>query len=93
MAFTEDLDAFLSTDDFAVTATLGASTFSVIFDRAHLESLGISTTQPVLVAKTSDVSSATRGTSITVNGTAYTVMDNQPDGTGMSTLILEVPNA
>ncbi len=90
MAFTENLDAFLSVDEFAVSATLGASTFSVIFDRAHLESLGISATQPVAVAKTSDVSSATRGTSITINGTAYTVMDNQPDGTGMTTLLLEV---
>lgn len=92
MAFTENLDAFLSTDEFAVSATLGASTFSVIFDRAHLESLGISTTQPMLIAKTSDVSSATRGTSITVNGSAYTIMDNQPDGTGISALMLEVPN-
>lgn len=90
MAFTENLDAFLSADEFAVSATLGASTFSVIFDRAHLESLGISATQPVAVAKTSDVSSANKGTSITVNGTAYTVMDNQPDGTGMTTLLLEL---
>lgn len=88
MAFTEDFTPFF--EDFAVSATLGASTFSVIFDRAHLESLGISATQPLLVAKTSDVSSANKGTSITVNGTAYTVMDNQPDGTGMTTLLLEL---
>ena len=87
MAFTEDFTPFF--EDFAVNATLGAAT-KVIFDRAHLESLGISATQPLLVAKTSDVSSANKGTSITINGTAYTVMDNQPDGTGMSTLLLEL---
>lgn len=88
MAFTEDFTPFF--EDFAVNAALGSATFDVIFDRAHLESLGISATQPVALAKTTDVSSATRGTSITINGTAYTVMDNQPDGTGMSTLLLEV---
>lgn len=90
MAFTENLDAFLLEADFAVSATLGASTFKVIFDRAHTEALGINNTTPVCGAKTSDVSSATRGTSITVDGTAYTVIDNQPDGTGMSTLVLQV---
>lgn len=90
MAFTENLDAFLLEADFAVSATIGASTFSVIFDRAHSEALSISHTTPVCMAKTSDVSSATRGTAITIAGTAYTVMDNHPDGTGMSTLILEV---
>jgi hypothetical protein len=89
MAFTEDLSVFLSEADFAVSATLGAATFSVIFDRAHLESLGISSTQPVAVGKTSDLAAATGGTSITIAGTAYVVRDNQPDGTGMSTLILE----
>ncbi len=90
MAFTENYADFFA--DFAVNATMGSATFPVIFDRAHIESLGISATQPVAVAKTSDVSSASRGTSITipVGGTAYKVLDNQPDGTGMSTLILEL---
>ena len=32
MAFPEDLDFFLSTDDFAVAATLGLATVNVIFD-------------------------------------------------------------
>ena len=89
MAFAEDLAPFLSESAFAVSATLGAATFSVIFDRAHIESLGISSAQPVCVGKTSDLSGAAFGGTITIAGAAYTVRDNQPDGTGITTLLLE----
>jgi hypothetical protein len=90
MAFTEDLSVFLSEADFAVSATLGAATFSVIFDRAYVENQAIGGTQPVCVGKTADLGSATHGTAITIAGTAYTVQDNQPDGTGMTTLVLQL---
>jgi hypothetical protein len=89
MAFTENLSVFLNEADFAVSATLGAATFPVIFDRAHLEAMGINGTQPMCMGKTSNLGSAARGASITVNGASFTVLDNQPDGTGMTTLLLQ----
>lgn len=90
MAFTEDLDVFLDEDGFAVSAVLGAATVSVIFDRAWVDNQGISSTQPVCQGKTSDLGAATQGTVITIGGTAYSVIDNQPDGTGMTTLVLQL---
>lgn len=91
MAFTEDFTVFFA--DFGVTATpdVGADV-TVIFDRAHIEALGggISGTQPVALAVSADVSSwSSNGTKLTIAGTAYTLRDIQPDGTGLSLLILE----
>lgn len=68
---------------------LGAATFYGIFDKTYVDPLGITSSEPRLVAKSTDVASATLGTPITVNGTAYTVREKQPDGTGMTTLLLE----
>lgn len=90
MAFTENLSVFLSMADFAVGATLGAATFPVIFDRAHMEALGVNGTQPMCMGKTSDLAAAVRGAAITVNGTSFTVLDNRPDGTGMTVVFLQV---
>ena len=90
MAFTEDFDVFLDEDGFAVSAVLGASTVSVIFDRVWIETQGAGATQPVCQGKTSDLGAATHGTAITIGGTAYNVIDNQPDGTGMTTLVLQL---
>lgn len=94
MAFAEDLAVFLDTDDFAVTATLaGGAELAVIFDKAYIAALGgqVSATQPMCMLKTSDVTdnAIARGTAITIAGTAYSVRDLQPDGTGMHVLELE----
>lgn len=94
MAFTEDLDTFLDTDEFAVTATLtGGATVSVIFDKAYIAAMGgqVDATEPMCLLKTSDVAarSIAFGTTLTIAGTAYTVRGIQPDGTGMTVLALE----
>lgn len=86
--FTEDTTAFFA--DFSVPATLGAATFAVIFDASYIDALGISTNQPAAVCKSADVAACTQGTPITINGTAYTVREVKPDGTGLTTLLLEL---
>jgi len=39
--------------------------------------------------KTSDVTGIAEGSLITINGSSYAVTDLQPDGTGVTMLILE----
>lgn len=100
MAFTEDLSVFFSTDDFAVTATVGAASVSVIFDREHVEAMGgfgggIDATQPTALLKTSDVTarSIARNTAIVISGTTYYVQSLRPDGTGLTLLALSLEQA
>lgn len=91
MPFAEDFTVFFA--DFGVTATpnVGAAV-TVIFDRAHIEAAGgdISGTQPVALAVSADVSAWTsNSTTVSIAGATYTVRDIQPDGTGLSLLVLE----
>ncbi|MCC2673294.1 MAG: hypothetical protein K0R58_241, partial [Ramlibacter sp.] len=61
--------------------------------RAHIEAMGgaISGTQPAALAVSVDVSSYVSGsTTLTIAGTTYRVIDIEPDGTGLTLLVLEV---
>lgn len=90
--FAEDLAPFFDTDaGFAVTATVGASSFPVIFDNAYQAGLGnmIESAGPVCQAKSADVSTVVQGTAITINAVSYKVREVQPDGAGVTTLFLE----
>lgn len=88
--FTEDLTLFLDVAaGFAVSAVIGAATVPVIFDAAYTSAGGmVESTGPQCQGKTSDLAAAVQGTAITINGQAYTVTGNQPDGTGMTVLQL-----
>jgi hypothetical protein len=95
VAFTEDLDPFFNVDEFAELATCAdVSTIAVIFDRAHIEVLGlgggVGGTEPMALAKASDVAakSLTRNSTLVVRGVTYYVTDLRPDGTGLTVLVL-----
>jgi hypothetical protein len=94
MAFTEDLTAFFNVDDFAVAATLNGATVKAIFDNNYelgsVGPFGMSGTQPTLTLSTADVPTDPIGKSAVVNGKTYTIAVHQPDGTGVSQLLLEV---
>ena len=91
---------FLSTDDFGQAATFtpaggGSSTISGIFDAADgLVDLGgrvgITSDRPQFVCRTSDVSSAAEGDALVTGSVTYVIRDVIDDGTGMTTLMLEV---
>jgi len=49
----------------------------------------VETYSPVFDCATSDVSNATNGAKLTLNGVVYTVRGVQPDGIGLTRLILE----
>ncbi len=97
MAFAEDLTAFMDLGGFAVQAT--ATTrhgevvqFPVIFDNGYAGALGdrLESALPQAVASSADVTDITHGSACTVGGVDYVVTGLQPDGTGMTTLILEL---
>jgi hypothetical protein len=80
--FTEDLAAFLSTDDFAETVTrAGGATVPAIFESAYLDPLGVAGSDPVITAQASVA--LVRLETLTIRGAQYQVRTIEPDGTGM----------
>jgi hypothetical protein len=89
MAIQETL-AFLNVDEFGVTCSIGGSSFVGILD-SPVEVLagGMALSREYLLyAKTADVSSAVRGTSITVDSVSYTVRENRAIDDGLFSELL-----
>lgn len=88
-----DLANFFDTDEHGTAATYSGSTVNGIFDNEFFEAdggtVGVESAQPLFTCQTDDVSGIAHGDSITISGTAYTVRGVQPDGTGVTQLILE----
>jgi hypothetical protein len=92
--FVEDLNAFLdTTTGFAQLATVGGVAVGVIFDNGYalgnVGLLGMAGSQPSITLKTTDVPATPVGGAVTVGATAYLVAAHEPDGTGISRLLLE----
>jgi hypothetical protein len=51
--------------------------------------IGMAGTQPTLRLRTADVAADPVGQAVSVNAVAYTVAAHEPDGTGVSVLMLE----
>lgn len=96
----DDLDAFVSTDDFAVLATVrlqdgGTRVLRGIFDDPYLNTqLGeyeMDTSRPRLTCKEADVIGVKRGDLVDIDGRTYDVLTSaQADGTGMAVLDLAI---
>jgi hypothetical protein len=95
----DDLDrVFLNTDDFGDVAVYTAlpsgqqKTINVIFDDSFkaldVATMEFATSQPQVFAKSSDVTGIKQADTVLVNGVIYTVTDIQPDGTGLTLIIL-----
>ena len=81
--------------DYGSTVTKAdASTFVAIFDNdflaVDLDESEVESTEPTLLARTADVSDLAHGDSLTISSTSYTVRGIQPDGTGMTQIMLSV---
>lgn len=88
-----DLDELFDTDEFAIEVTLtGGTKINGIFDDefrgVNIQDGEIRTTAPQVLCKSSDVSGVALGNTVTINSIAYKVIERQPDGTGLTTLIL-----
>jgi hypothetical protein len=88
---TEDLAPFFA--EFAVPATVNGATVRGIFDAgwqaAEVGLVGMSSARPMLTLPTAGLSADPVGQTAVVNGISYLVAVHQPDGTGVSTLMLE----
>lgn len=89
MSFEEDLSEFLDAGDFAVSAIIGAASVEGIFDRQYVEVNGMESYRPTFLCAAADVAAIARGAAINVEGAAFELAEQQPDGTGMVLLILE----
>ncbi len=76
-----------------VEAVVGGNALDVIFDNGYalgnVGLLGMATSQPSITLKTSDVPANPVGSAVTVGSVAYVVGAHEPDGTGLSRLVLE----
>ena len=93
MAFTEDIAAFLDTDDFAVVATHSGSSKSVIFERSYLAQFNVQTSAPTALGRKSDWTSVAQGDTVVIGGTSYTVGEfhhDPPDMPDLTLLLLKV---
>lgn len=90
--FSEDYDSFLDTDEGAVEAVIGASTFNVRLIKRYVEvetgQASYSGVKPTVFGKHSDLT-GNNGATITIDGSDYTIVDIQPDESGMAVAILE----
>ena len=91
---TGDLDVFFNSNEFAVEASLkgAAIPIKVIFDDEYREialSAGsVEGSVPQCLAKSSDVEDAVHGDTLKVGETTYKIIEVQPNGTGITTLML-----
>jgi hypothetical protein len=87
---TEDLAPFFA--DFAVACTVNGAAVRGIFDNGFAlgaVGIGMAGTQPTLRLRTADVAADPVGQAVVVGAVSYTVAAHEPDGTGVSVLMLE----
>lgn len=88
-----DLDFFFAESEFAKKAVVAGKEIPVIFDRAFQESVQgdvvVMNREPTMHAKSSDLESVARGTVVQIDGNDYEVCQLEPDGTGITVVILK----
>jgi hypothetical protein len=89
--FAEDLDVFFA--DFGETVTLNGVAVTAVFDKEYATAgagpLGMATSAPALSLPDASVPASPVGKPAVVRGVAYSVSEAHPDGTGLTTLLLE----
>lgn len=89
MPFVEDLSVFFNTSELATAATLDGVAVAGIFDNPYAQAFdGMATAEPMYTLPSASAAGATQASLLVVQGTSYRVRSVQPDGTGLSTLLL-----
>lgn len=98
-----DLTTMMDSDEHAKAGTYSPKAYAAahpssqssvingIFGMEYVEIKGVETYAPVFDCATSDVSDASHGAKLTIDAVIYTVRGVQPDGTGLTRLVLEAP--
>ena len=91
--FVEDMSPFFNSAEFGLTVTLGGVAVQAIFDNGfslgNVGDIGMSSTRLALTLATASVPPSPEGQTAVVNGVTYLVAGHEPDGTGVSRLLLE----
>lgn len=95
MPVESDADRLSMLSDFGVTVTWSGTSFVGIYDSEYHDAdmiggVPFASSQPRLKCRTADVTGVSRGTALSVDGVSVKVRNIQPDGTGMTELVLEV---
>lgn len=94
MPMAESFTAFFAENDFATQATLGGAAVTGIFTDPYVignvGAVGMATDRPTFVLAASDVPADPVDLPLVIGGVTYAVVDAQPDGTGVTTLLLEL---
>lgn len=89
---TSDLDVYFNEDEFAVDVTYNAATIQGIFDDEFTSAIdgdiGVETTDPQVLVRTSDVVGALHGETMTINSVVYNIIGIQPEGTEVTLILL-----
>lgn len=74
------------------TAAFGGTVVPVIFDNGYAQGLGgmVETSQPSCQLASTVAATLVQGSALTINAVAYQVKEVHPDGTGITTLVLEL---
>ena len=76
--------------DFGTACSVGGVAVHGIFDAAYADVFGIvAGTRPALLIASADAPDVAIDDAVTIGATTYTVAVVQPDGTGMTRLLLE----
>jgi hypothetical protein len=93
MPFNEDLTAFLAPAEFATSVLVAGQPVAAIFDNGYalggVGVMGMASSQPALTLATASVAANPVGATVQVGATSYLVAAHEPDGTGISRLLLE----
>lgn len=86
---TDRLQLLLAVGGAQIVTPAGA--FVGVFDNAYADALEVEGTRPALTCRASDVSrlSLKKGVRVDVEAASYRIRRIEPDGTGMSVLVLE----
>ena len=90
--FTEDFSAYLNAAEFSVPATLaGGEVVQVIFDDAYQPGLAnlMESSQPTAIGRSSELAALSHGDELQIAERSYVLAGSQPDGTGLTRLMLE----
>jgi len=92
--FVEDLSVFMNVAEFADTITLNWEPVPALFDAAYalaqVGAYGMASSQPVVTLATVHVPENPIGLPVVKGDITYRIAAHEPDGTGISRLILEV---
>lgn len=90
--FAEDLTHFFDLQGFAVSATLAGEAVRGVFDNGSSlgnVGIGMAGTQPAFTLATASIVGEAVGQALVIGSASYLVAVHEPDGTGVSRLVLE----